>query len=54
MLGDPERQLQQVTVQCPVTQRPLATGVTANAATFATGVFVKVRVSCPHCGGEHR
>jgi hypothetical protein len=54
MLGNPDYQLQQVTVRCPVTQLPLATGVQLNTVAFATSVFTNVRVPCPHCDGEHR
>src|SRR2546430_269485 len=50
----PEYQLQQVTVRCPVTQLPVATGVQLSAAAFATALFTNVRVQCPHCEGEHR
>jgi hypothetical protein len=54
MLDRPEYRLQQLTVRCPVTQLPLATGVNLNAVAFATAVFANVRVPCPHCDGEHR
>ncbi len=52
--GDPQYQVQQVTVRCPVTQEPLATGVYLSAVAFASSIFTNVRVRCPHCAGEHR
>ncbi len=54
MPGDPQYEVQQVTVRCPATQQPLATGVYLNAVGFASSCFTNVRVQCPHCQGEHR
>jgi len=49
-----EYRSQQLTVICPVTQLPIATGIQLTAVALATSIFTNVRVQCPHCESEHR
>lgn len=42
-----------VMITCPVTERPVNTGITINPASFATLTVTRNRVWCEHCNREH-
>ena len=42
-----------VMITCPVTRKPLSTGLAMDAASFASSALVNNSVSCPRCGGIH-
>ena len=44
-----------VMIRCPVTNRPLMTGIqTTSPESLAREVYQGLPVQCPHCKGEHR
>ena len=42
-----------VIITCPVTRRPVPTGIAMDAVSFQSSTLMNNSVSCPHCGGMH-
>ena len=40
-------------INCPVTGKPLSTGIGIDKASFESSNFSNNSVGCPHCGGMH-
>lgn len=42
-----------VTIKCPVTGKPVYTGMSMDPETFRKKSFEETKLVCPHCGQEH-